>query len=89
MDAALARAARVFMRGAFFVFCPATVWTLLVGAIVALPGLGLRAWASGHLKKNETLATTGLTLSLATRSILAASSMGLGFTIAAAEPFSF
>jgi protein-S-isoprenylcysteine O-methyltransferase Ste14 len=36
-----------------------TVWSIAVGAVIALPGLGLRACASGHVRKNEELTTTG------------------------------
>lgn len=36
-----------------------TVLSLSVGAVVALPGLLLRALASGHVKKNEELTITG------------------------------
>ena len=30
-----------------------------VGALVAMVGLGVRAWAAGHIEKNDRLATTG------------------------------
>src|SRR5215468_8575855 len=43
----------------FLFFAQPTVGTLIVGAAVALPGLALRAWASGHLRKDEALATSG------------------------------
>jgi hypothetical protein len=33
--------------------------SLLTGAAVSLLGLGIRAWASGYLKKNEELTVTG------------------------------
>lgn len=33
--------------------------SLAAGAFVALIGLAIRAWASGHLKKNQELATSG------------------------------
>ncbi len=36
-----------------------TVASVLGGALVALPGLGLRAWAARHLRKDRVLATTG------------------------------
>lgn len=32
---------------------------LLVGALIAFAGIALRAWAAGHLEKNEQLATSG------------------------------
>ena len=33
--------------------------TLIVGAVLALVGLAMRAWAAGHIVKNDKLATTG------------------------------
>lgn len=33
--------------------------SLLVGLAIAIPGLALRAWAAGHLKKNQNLASGG------------------------------
>ena len=33
--------------------------SLVAGLLVALAGIGLRAWAAGHLAKNEALATGG------------------------------
>lgn len=33
--------------------------SLIIGFAVCLPGLWLRTWASGHLKKNKELAVTG------------------------------
>jgi protein-S-isoprenylcysteine O-methyltransferase Ste14 len=35
------------------------IWSLLSGAFLALFGLAWRAWASGHLRKNEQLAISG------------------------------
>ena len=67
----------------FLFFAQPTVGTLLVGAIVAVPGLALRAWASGHLRKNETLATTGPYGFTRNPLYLGSFIMGLGFTIAA------
>jgi len=36
-----------------------TLASLLIGAVVAIPGLIIRAIASGHVQKNEQLATSG------------------------------
>lgn len=36
-----------------------TIASVLWGAVLALPGLGLRAWASRHLRKDRVLTTTG------------------------------
>ena len=71
----------------FLFFAQPTFWTLVVGAIVALPGLALRAWASGHLKKNEALATTGPYAYTRNPLYLGSFLAGLGFTIAAGRVF--
>ena len=49
-----------------FIFAPLvliaarpTIGSLIAGSFVALSGLAIRAWASGHLKKNEEMATRG------------------------------
>lgn len=48
----------VFFAGYFLLATPA--WTSLVaGSAVAVFGLLIRAWASGHLRKNQELATSG------------------------------
>lgn len=44
---------------AYLVFARPTPMRLAVGAGVALVGLIVRAWASGHIMKNDRLATTG------------------------------
>lgn len=36
-----------------------TLGSILVGLVVSATGLGIRAYASGYVRKNETLATTG------------------------------
>lgn len=45
----------------YLFFAPnyATPLTLVVGGAVALTGLVIRAWAAGHIVKNEELAVTG------------------------------
>jgi protein-S-isoprenylcysteine O-methyltransferase Ste14 len=43
----------------YLVFARPTPLTLAVGGVVALIGVLVRAWASGHISKNERLATTG------------------------------
>jgi protein-S-isoprenylcysteine O-methyltransferase Ste14 len=69
----------------FLYFAKPTVTTLIAGAVVALPGLLLRAWASGHLRKNETLAITGPYAYTRNPLYLGSFLMGLGFTIAAGQ----
>src|SRR2546426_3723651 len=73
-----------FVCGAlFFVFARPRPLTLIIGAIVAFPGLALRAWASGYLRKNETLATAGPYAYTRNPLYLGSFLIGLGFTIAA------
>ncbi|MFN7949061.1 MAG: isoprenylcysteine carboxylmethyltransferase family protein [Blastocatellia bacterium] len=43
----------------FLIFAHPTLMTLLIGFPIALCGVAIRAWASGHLKKNAELAVTG------------------------------
>jgi protein-S-isoprenylcysteine O-methyltransferase Ste14 len=49
-----------FLFAAFFlVRAQPRWWSLAAGSAVALIGVGIRAVASGHVKKNEELAMTG------------------------------
>jgi protein-S-isoprenylcysteine O-methyltransferase Ste14 len=43
----------------YLVFARPTPGSLVTGAAVALAGILVRAWASGHIRKNERLAVTG------------------------------
>jgi len=58
---------------------------LVIGAAVSLLGLGLRAWASGHIKKNDDLATSGPYAHTRNPLYLGSFLLGLGFTIASAR----
>ena len=66
----------------FFWLARPTARTLAVGGIVSLLGLGLRAWGSGHLRKNAVLATSGPYAHTRNPLYLGSFFMGLGFTIA-------
>lgn len=66
----------------FFVFSRPRPLTLAIGGAVALPGLALRAWATGHLRKNDVLATTGPYAYTRNPLYLGSFVMGVGFTIA-------
>jgi protein-S-isoprenylcysteine O-methyltransferase Ste14 len=57
--------------------------TLAVGGAIALIGLGVRAWAAGHIRKNVALATTGPYAFTRNPLYLGSFLLGLGFTIAA------
>lgn len=56
--------------------------TLAVGIIVSIFGLGLRAWASGHLRKNDALATSGPYAYTRNPLYLGSFILGVGYTIA-------
>jgi protein-S-isoprenylcysteine O-methyltransferase Ste14 len=57
--------------------------TLAIGGGVALIGLALRAWASGHVRKNDVLAVSGPYAYTRNPLYLGSFIIGLGFTIAA------
>jgi protein-S-isoprenylcysteine O-methyltransferase Ste14 len=71
----------------FLIFAQPSTATLIVGGIIALPGLALRAWATGHLRKNSALATTGPYAYTRNPLYLGSFLMGLGFTIASGRWF--
>jgi hypothetical protein len=47
------------LAGAYLFFCRPTAKILIAGGAVAAAGLALRAYAAGHLAKNQRLATSG------------------------------
>ncbi len=59
----LAKTVRIplgFLLGiAYVVFARPTVGSLILGGSIALIGVLVRAWASGHIMKNDRLATSG------------------------------
>lgn len=58
--AARTRVAAGFAVAVSFFLLAEPCWTsLALGAAVGLAGLGLRAWAAGHLEKNQRLAVSG------------------------------
>lgn len=71
-----------FMSAALFLILarPRPV-TLLVGALISLFGLSLRAWAAGHIKKNDALAISGPYAYTRNPLYLGSFFLGLGFTI--------
>jgi protein-S-isoprenylcysteine O-methyltransferase Ste14 len=66
----------------FILFARPRPATLAAGAAVSLVGLLLRAWGSGHLRKNDALATSGPYAYTRNPLYLGSFIMGLGFTIA-------
>ena len=89
MDSAYARWAarwRVplgFLLGvAYLIFCRPTVKLLLAGGAIAALGLAIRAFATGHLVKNQSLATSGPYAYTRNPLYLGSSLMGAGFALA-------
>ena len=71
-----------FLFGAvFLIFARPDLITLIVGGIVAIIGLLIRAWASGHIRKNQTLAISGPYAYTRNPLYLGSFIMGLGFTV--------
>ena len=59
--------------------------SLFVGGAVALVGLAIRAWASGHIRKNARLAVSGPYAHTRNPLYLGSFILGLGFTVAASS----
>ncbi|HSB26761.1 MAG TPA: isoprenylcysteine carboxylmethyltransferase family protein [Pyrinomonadaceae bacterium] len=68
--------------GIFVVLAKPTSRALLIGAIISLLGLGIRAWAAGHIRKNSKLAVSGPYAFTRNPLYLGSFILGLGFTIA-------
>ena len=67
----------------FLVFAQPSLLSLLVGVPIAVAGLLVRAWASGHIRKNQTLAVSGPYAHTRNPLYLGSLILGIGFCIAA------
>ena len=67
----------------FILFARPRPSTLVAGAAVSLVGVLLRAWASGHIRKNDALAVSGPYAYTRNPLYLGSFILGLGFTIGA------
>jgi protein-S-isoprenylcysteine O-methyltransferase Ste14 len=65
---------------------PAQPW-LAAGLVVSLAGLTLRAWAAGHLAKNEMLATSGPFAHARNPLYIGTLTVAAGLVIAARQPW--
>jgi protein-S-isoprenylcysteine O-methyltransferase Ste14 len=83
----IARRIRVPLGFAFAVFyfwlAQPTWASIVVGAVIVLPGLLIRALASGHVRKNETLTTSGPYAYTRNPLYLGSLLIGIGFCVAA------
>lgn len=66
----------------FLVFAHPTLISLLIGGAVAVVGLLIRAWASGHIRKAQKLAVSGPYAYTRNPLYLGSFIMSVGFTIA-------
>jgi protein-S-isoprenylcysteine O-methyltransferase Ste14 len=69
----------------FMVFAKPTPRFLLVGAAISILGLAIRAWASGHIRKNANLAVSGPYAFTRNPLYFGSFLLGLGFTIASGQ----
>ena len=85
--ARIARRIRVPLSFAFailyFWLARPTIFSMLIGTAVVIPGLLVRALASGHVQKNEQLATTGPYAYTRNPLYLGSLILALGFALAA------
>jgi protein-S-isoprenylcysteine O-methyltransferase Ste14 len=70
------------VMAAFLWFAKPTPATLLAGISIATLGLGFRAWAAGHLAKNQRLATSGPYAHVRNPLYVGTLAVGVGFAIA-------
>ena len=65
----------------FLIFAEPRPLTLLVGGAIAVAGLLVRAWASGHIRKNQTLAVSGPYAHTRNPLYLGSLMLGVGFCL--------
>jgi protein-S-isoprenylcysteine O-methyltransferase Ste14 len=69
----------------FIILAKPNALSLAVGGAVALVGLAVRAWASGHIRKNSKLAVSGPYAYTRNPLYLGSFILGIGFTVAASS----
>jgi len=74
------------LAAAFAWLATPRVYSFLVGIPLCAAGLALRAWAAGHLRKNESLTTSGPYAWVRNPLYLGTLLMAAGCTVAAARP---
>lgn len=83
----IARRIRVplgFLFAVLYLWLARPTWrSMALGAVVVLPGLVIRALASGHVRKNEALATSGPYRYTRNPLYLGSLLIGVGFAVAA------
>ena len=75
-----------FVVSVLFLILAQPTWaSLAIGGALGLAGLGLRAWAAGHLAKNQQLATSGPFAHLRNPLYIGTLIVGMGFAVAGAR----
>jgi len=69
----------------FIILAKPNARSLAAGGAVALLGLAIRAWASGHIRKNDRLAVSGPYAHTRNPLYLGSFVLGIGFTVAASS----
>lgn len=85
----IARRIRVplgFLFAAFYIWRARPSWpSLIIGIVIALAGIAIRAAASGHVQKNRELTTTGPYAYVRNPLYLGSIVIGIGFAVAARD----
>jgi protein-S-isoprenylcysteine O-methyltransferase Ste14 len=77
-----------FAFAVFYIWLARPTWlSIIIGVIIAIPGIVLRALASGHVKKNQELTTTGPYAYVRNPLYVGSLIMALGFAVAARSPW--
>ncbi len=66
----------------FLIFAKPAFSTMLIGGVIALIGILIRAWASGHIRKNQNLAISGPYAYTRNPLYFGSFLLGVGFTVA-------
>src|SRR3974390_2777160 len=79
-----------FALAIVYIWLARPTWaSILIGSLVAVPGILLRALASGHVKKNEELTTSGPYAYTRNPLYLGSLIMAVGFALAARSAIIF
>jgi len=73
------------LAAVYLVFARPTPWSLGCGAALSLLGLGLRAWSSGYIEKNQKLSTAGPYAHTRNPLYLGSAIAGAGYAIAGGQ----
>lgn len=79
--------AGILLAAAFIWLSQPVLPTLILGLPLALAGLAIRAWAAGHLRKNQQLTVSGPYAFVRNPLYIGSLLTAIGCTIAAAQPY--